>query len=626
MRAGFCKVRRTLMSPRSVRETEDGGLMQRAHSMAFGSEVTKDGVRFAFWAPTAQEVSLVLDGADHPMPEAGAGWRRLTVPNAGGGARYGYRIDGDLVVPDPASRFQPDDVSGFSEVIDPRAYDWTDSAWTGRPWEEVVLYELHVGTATPQGTYAALEGKLEDLRDLGITAIELLPLADFKGTRNWGYDGVLPYAPDSVYGRPDDLKRLIDKAHALGLMVFLDAVYNHFGPAGNYLNAYAKTFFTERHQTPWGAGINFDGETSGRVVRDFFIENSLYWLEEFHFDGLRFDAVHAILDDSEKHFIGELAETIRARLPGRHIHLVLENEANQARWLERDPQGEAIQHNAQWADDLHHCWHVLLTGEDAGYYASFADKPVEHLARCLSEGFAYQGEPFPTLDNHPRGEPSAHLPPSAFVTFLQNHDQVGNRALGERLSDLCDPQKLALARAGLILSPQIPMLWMGEEWSATAPFLFFVDFAPDGELNKAVREGRRREFNSFAAFADDTSVIPDPTEAKTFTDSRIDWSERSDAPHRAVLADTRNLLQIRHQSVVPLTKTRYLGAKTTLPRPDIVDCTWTYAGGWLRFVANVGSEDFTVERGSGQVIWSSGMGNGSIVLPSWTGVFLTGVN
>ncbi|NEU11747.1 malto-oligosyltrehalose trehalohydrolase [Methylobacterium sp. BTF04] len=604
--------------------------MRRAHTMAFGSEMVKDGARFALWAPTAKDVTLVVDGTDHVIPEVGDGWRRLTLPGVHAGARYGYRIDGDLVVPDPASRFQPDDVSGLSEVIDARAYGWSDHEWAGRPWEETVLYELHVGTATPEGTYAALEGKLEDLRDLGITAIELLPLADFKGTRNWGYDGVLPFAPDAAYGRPDDLKHLIDKAHSLGLMVFLDAVYNHFGPAGNYLNAYAKTFFTERHQTPWGAGINFDGETSGRVVRDFFIENSLYWLEEYRFDGIRFDAVHAILDDSDKHFIGELAETIRARLPGRHIHLVLENEANQARWLERGPDGKALQHDAQWADDLHHCWHVLLTGEDAGYYASFADKPVDHLARCLSEGFAYQGEPFPSLDNHPRGESSGHLPPSAFVTFLQNHDQVGNRALGERLNALSDPAKLALARAGLLLSPQIPMLWMGEEWSATAPFLFFVDFAPDAELNKAVREGRRREFKSFAAFADDTSVIPDPTEAKTFADSRIDWSERERAPHRAVLADTRNLLQIRHQTVVPLTKTHYLGSQATLPRKDAVDCTWTYEGGWLRFVANFGDTALPVLRAGGQVVWCNGAdcdpANDTFELPSWTGLFLTGVN
>ncbi|UMY19179.1 malto-oligosyltrehalose trehalohydrolase [Methylobacterium organophilum] len=598
--------------------------MRRIHAMAFGGALEADGARFALWAPSAKEVALVLDGQEHPVPEAGEGWRRLVVPGVKAGARYGFRIDGALVVPDPASRFQPEDVSGLSELVDPAAYDWQDSDWSGRPWEEAVIYELHVGTATPEGTYAGLEKRLDDLVDLGVTALELLPLADFKGRRNWGYDGVLPYAPDAVYGRPEDLKHLIDAAHAKGLMVFIDCVYNHFGPAGNYLHAYAKSFFTERHQTPWGAGINFDGKEAGRVVRDFFLQNALYWLEEYHFDGIRFDAVHAILDDSEKHFLAELGETVRQRFPDRHVHLILENEANQARWLERDEAEKPRLHSAQWADDLHHCWHVLLTGEEAGYYESFADKPVEHLARCLAEGFAYQGEPFKTLDNHPRGEPSAHLPPSAFVTFLQNHDQVGNRALGERLSHLADSGKLALARAGLLLAPQIPMLWMGEEWSASAPFLFFVDFAPDEELNKAVREGRRREFKSFAAFADDTSVIPDPTEEKTFTDSKIYWDEAETGLHRAVWADTRNLIQIRHQTVVPLTKSGFRGAEAHVPAPGVVDCTWRFEAGTLRFVANVGDGEYAADRAGGQVIWSSGLSREALQLPPWTGVFLVG--
>ncbi|MCJ2111969.1 malto-oligosyltrehalose trehalohydrolase [Methylobacterium sp. E-025] len=597
--------------------------MRRTHNMAFGAEIADQGVRFALWAPTARDVVLVVDGTDHALPDAGEGWRRTTVPGVAAGARYGFRVDGDLVVPDPASRFQPDDVSGLSEVIDPAAFAWSDDAWKGRPFEEAVIYETHVGTATPEGTYAGLQKRLADLKALGVTAIELLPLADFKGTRNWGYDGVLPYAPDAAYGRPDDLKRLIDAAHGLGLMVYLDAVYNHFGPAGNYLHAYAKTFFTERHRTPWGAGINFDGKESGHTVRQFFIQNTLYWLEEYHFDGIRFDAVHAILDDSPTHFLAELGETVRAAFPDRQIHLMLENEANQAKWLERDGSGKPLQHDAQWADDLHHCWHVLLTGEDSGYYESFSDKPVERLARCLSEGFAYQGEPFKTLGDHPRGEPSAHLPPTAFVTFLQNHDQVGNRALGERLSQLADPKKLDLARAGLLLSPQIPMLWMGEEWSASTPFLFFVDFAPDAELNKAVREGRRKEFKSFAAFADDTSVIPDPTEAETFEASKLDWSERERSPHREVLAETTRLLALRRDVVVPLAKSGYRNAKAVLPRADVVDCTWSYAGGTLRFVANVGDAPFSVEAGDDTPVWTNAPDGTGATLPAWTGVFLT---
>jgi maltooligosyltrehalose trehalohydrolase len=602
--------------------------MRRAHSMPFGAEIGPEGVRFALWAPTAANVVLVLDGAEHPLEDQGEGWRRVMVPGVGAGARYGYRIDGDLVVPDPASRFQPEDVSSLSEVIDPTSFAWTDQTWAGRPFEETVIYECHVGTATPEGTYAALGEKLEALRDLGVTAVELLPLADFKGSRNWGYDGVLPYAPDSAYGSPDDLRRLVDKAHSLGLMVFLDVVYNHFGPAGNYLNAYAKSFFTERHQTPWGAGINFDGKTSGQVVRDYFVHNALYWLEEFHVDGLRFDAVHAILDDSEKHFLGELAERIRGAFPERPIHLMLENEANQASWLERDGTGQPRFHSAQWADDTHHGWHILLTGEDSGYYESFSDKPAAHLARSLAEGFAYQGEPFKTLDDHPRGEPSGHLPPSAFVTFLQNHDQVGNRALGERLGHLADPDRLALARAGLLLSPQIPMLWMGEEWSASTPFLFFVDFAPDEELNKAVRDGRRREFKSFAAFADEekAKTIPDPTAEETFRRSKLDWTEREQSPHREVLADTTALLHLRQREVVPLTKTAWQGGRYALPRPDVIDVTWSYAGGTLRFVGVFGGASYEPGPLPGRVVWRSPAvsqdEDGTLVLPAWSGVFV----
>jgi maltooligosyltrehalose trehalohydrolase len=434
--------------------------------MPFGAEILDDGVRFALWAPTAEQVALVLDGTEHPLdPEDG--WYR-TVRPARAGSRYGFRIDGNLLVPDPASRFQPDDVHRESMVVDPRTYAWQHHGWQGRPWEETVLYEVHVGTATPEGTYAGLEKKLEELRDLGVTAIELLPLAEFPGKRNWGYDGVLPFAPDAAYGTPEDLKRLIDRAHGLGLMIFIDAVYNHFGPSGNYLHAYAKQFFNPDVDTPWGAAINFANPKGRDVVRDFFVNNALYWVNEFHVDGLRFDAVHAFKDDSQPHFIEELARRIRQGVePGREVHLVLENEANEARWLNRDESRRPILHTAQWADDIHNCWHPILTGESEGYYESFADKPVERLGRALAEGFAFQGD----ISKHhgtPRGEPSAHLPPTAFVSFLQNHDQVGNRAFGERLSELVDPKRLSLARALFLLAPQIPLLFQGEDWAATS--------------------------------------------------------------------------------------------------------------------------------------------------------------
>ena len=600
--------------------------MRRVHMMPFGTETTPEGVRFALWAPTARDVRLVLDETELPMSADQDGWYRLVTPDAHAGSRYGYRIDGDLVVPDPASRFQPDDVHGRSLVVQPETYDWSDTGWSGRPWEEVVLYELHVGTATPEGTYAALMGKLPSLRDLGITAIELLPVAEFPGRRNWGYDGVLPFAPDAAYGTPDDLKRLVEWAHGLGMMVFLDVVYNHFGPSGNYLHVYAKSFFTDRHKTPWGAGINVDGEGS-RVVRDFFFHNALYWLEEFHIDGLRFDAVHAIADDSKPHFIEELATHIRSANSDRQIHLVLENEANQARWLGRAPDRRPELHTAQWADDIHNAWHALLTGESEGYYEDYADRPAAHLARSLAEGFAFQGEPSKHNDGKPRGEPSAHLPPTAFVSFLQNHDQVGNRAFGERLSHLVEPERLSLARAVHLLAPQVPLLFMGEEWAASSPFLFFVDFENDPELAKAVREGRRGEFARFKAFADPEASlrIPDPTDRATFAQSKLDWTEIDHSPHREALAETRRLLDLRRTEIVPLLKGDFRGSRRAMS-DGVIEISWLFTGGTLRLVANFGESvsDCTNDEASRMIWTSSGVTSTgrTIRFPPWTGAML----
>jgi maltooligosyltrehalose trehalohydrolase len=599
--------------------------------MPYGAEITPDGVRFALWAPTAGDVSLVLNGVELPLSADKDGWYRVVSADARPGSRYGYRIDGNLTVPDPASRFQPDDVHGLSLVVDPQTYEWSDTSWTGRPWEETVLYEVHVGTATPEGTYAGLMNKLDSLRDLGVTAIELMPIGEFPGRRNWGYDGVLPYAPDAAYGSPEDLKRLIEHAHELGLMVFLDVVYNHFGPSGNYLHAYAKTFFTERHPTPWGAGINVDGEGS-RPVRDFFFHNALYWLEEFHFDGLRFDAVHAIADDGKPHFIEELANRIRQAIPDRHIHLVLENEANQARWLDRDVGRAPKLHTAQWADDIHNSWHALLTGENEGYYEDYANKPLQHLGRALAEGFAYQGDPSPHKDGVIRGEPSAHLTPTAFVAFLQNHDQVGNRAFGERLSQLIPPERLALAQAIFLLSPQIPLLFMGEEWAASTPFQFFVDFESEPDLAKAVRDGRRGEFKRFKAFSDPemSQKIPDPTDRSTFEHSRIEWSEIDGSPHREVLSQTRHLLDLRRTEIVPLLKSEYRGSHYTISPDKVLDVTWRFSQGTLRLLANFG--DSTISAPSdmdGQVLWSSpdlDLSGKGLLLPPWSTIIRKGVS
>lgn len=528
--------------------------MKRSCSMPFGASVAEDGsVRFRLWAPKAKRVDLRIENSNMVLPLARmeGGWFELTTREASSGTRYWLQIDGGIKVPDPASRFQPLDVMGPSEVVDPKKFDWQDEFWLGRAWEEAVIYELHVGAFTPEGTFRGVEQKLDYLGDLGVTAIELMPIADFPGERNWGYDGVLLYAPDSCYGRPDDLKRLIQSAHAKGLMVFLDVVYNHFGPEGNYLHAYAPQFFTKRHRTPWGDAINFDG-TESRTVRDFFIWNALYWLEEYHLDGLRFDAVHAIVDDSKPDFLTELADTIRERCgEKRQVHLILENADNAAHYLERRQQGRVRLYNAQWDDDLHHALHVLLTRESDGYYADYTGEPVRKLCRCLTEGFAYQGE-HSEFHNANRGEPSGSLPPSAFVSFLQNHDQVGNRAFGERIGQLAPPRAVQAAMEILLLAPLPPMLFMGEEFAAATPFLYFCNF--HGELAGAVTTGRRNEFARFEKFRSPElrDRIPDPNAEQTFIQSKLDWATVERECHSRWLKLYSELLSIRRREIVPL--------------------------------------------------------------------------
>ena len=578
--------------------------MRSKHQMPFGADIGPDGVRFALWAPSAKACSLSLDGQRVAMLAAGQGWFKAQVGDAVVGQRYGFALDGaEDFVPDPASRFQDDDLDRRSTIVDPCAYEWHDDAWNGRSWNEVVLSEIHLGTVTPEGTYAALEAKLPHYVATGITAIELMPLAETSGQRTWGYDGVLPFSPNNAYGPPDALKRLVDKAHCLGLMVFLDVVYNHFGPTGNFLPSYAKSFFTDRHETPWGAGINFDGKgEASEVVREFFMQNTLYWLREYHIDGLRFDAVHAILDDSEKHFLDELAERVRETFPDRHIHLVLENEANEAHRLMRDGDGSALSYNAQWDDDIHHCWHVLLTGEHEGYYGDFGGDTVARLGRCLAEGFAYQGDYSENLERK-RGEKTTGVPPQAFVAFLQNHDQVGNRALGERLTELADPERLAVARAVLLLSPQIPMLFMGDEWGARTPFQFFVNFEQEPDLEEAVRKGRAREFEKFTSFG---SEVPDPTAFSTFERSRIDWSEVERAPYKAILDDTRELLALRRREIVPVMASNFIEATYERHGAGGLEVVWRFEAGTLRLVANFYDVAQTLTAGAGETeIWRS---------------------
>jgi len=529
--------------------------MKRRHSMPFGAECRGDGsVRFRLWAPTAREVEVVLSNRDEtrfPLNTQAGGWFELITDAAKPGTQYWFQIDGGQRLPDPASRFQPQDVHGPSEVIDPIAFDWQDDAWQGHPWEEAVIYELHVGAFTPGGTFSSIVERLDYLADLGITAIELMPVADFPGKRNWGYDGVFLFAPDSTYGRPDNLKTLVQAAHSRGLMIFLDVVYNHFGPEGNYLNSYAPQFFTDRHHTPWGNAINFDGPES-RAVRDFFIHNALYWLDEYHFDGLRLDAVHAIADDSTPDILTELADAVRgSTTPGRHVHLILENDNNQSLYLRRSERCQPRAYTAQWDDDVHHVLHVLATGECDGYYIDYADHPIERLGRCLVEGFAYQGESSKHRHGEARGEPTKGLPPTAFVSFLQNHDQIGNRAFGDRITKIADVRAVRACMAILMLSPSPPMIFMGDEFAAATPFPFFCDFEKD--LAAAVTAGRRNEFAQFAQFNDpaERERIPDPNVSETFQSSKLDWTELQQPAHQEWLAFYRQLLTLRAKEIVP---------------------------------------------------------------------------
>lgn len=529
--------------------------MKCLHRMPFGAELLDSGgVRFRLWAPGVSHVGLLLENApveELAMRAQGDGWFELTVPGAGAGTRYRFRIDSGLLVPDPASRFNPDDVHGASMVVDPAAFDWQDEDWRGRPWEEAVIYELHVGTFTAQGNFDGVRRKLDYLAELGVTALELMPVADFPGRRNWGYDGVLPYAPDASYGSPEALKLLVQEAHARGLIVLLDVVYNHFGPEGNYLHAYAPAFFNERHHTPWGAAINFDAPGS-EVVRDFFVHNALYWLEEYRLDGLRLDAIHALCDDSTPDIVETLADAIRLG-PGKErlVHLVLENDRNQSRYLTRAPDGDPLHATAQWNDDIHHAFHVLVSGERDGYYADYADAPLQQIGRCLSEGFAFQGEASPFRGGKLRGEPSKQLPSTAFVSFVQTHDQIGNRAYGERLCHLAAAAPLEAATAVLLLSPHIPMLFMGEEFAAVQPFLFFCDFG--AELAAAVTRGRRREFAHFARFSDEAARerIPDPNADATFRACVLDWDDTTKPQHTRWLALHRHLLALRREHLAP---------------------------------------------------------------------------
>lgn len=538
-------------------------------------------VRFRLWAPAQETVSVAIESGDLlPMQRSADGWFEVTatVPN---GTRYRYKLADGLMVPDPASIAQAPDVHDAS-IVGANAFEWKNPGWRGRPWVETILYEVHVGAA---GGFRGVQNDLPRLKALGITAVELMPVNDFPGKRNWGYDGVLPYAPDSAYGSPEDLKELVDTAHGLGIMMFLDVVYNHFGPDGNYLHAYAPQFFRTDVKTPWGPAIDF----RRREVRDYFTCNVLMWLQEYRFDGLRFDAVHAI---HEQDWVGEMAAVVRGCIDSdRHVHLVLEHH-NAGSHLRGDI-------DAQWNDDGHNVLHVLLTDEDGGYYGDYADQPAAKLARVLAEGWVYQGEHSVYL-NAPRGESSGDLPPYAHVLFLQNHDQIGNRAFGERLTSLTAPATLEAAIALQMLCPQIPLMFMGEEVASTTPFLFFTDHHAD--LADAVREGRRQEFAGFAEFADPEKRerIPDPNAAETFQASvPVPGSTERSKFYQQLIA-------LRMQEIVPrLQGTVSMGADAIGPKAVVA--RWKLGdGSKLTIVTNLAADPVPFAPPAGRLLFATG--------------------
>jgi maltooligosyltrehalose trehalohydrolase len=543
----------------------------------WGPLLGRDNVTFRLWAPAAKSISLVSQET-HPMSSIDDGWFEITQPNANAGTRYKFRIDGTFDVPDPVSHFQPEDVHGPSEVID-HTFAWACDDWKGRPWHECVFLELHIGSFTPQGTFLAAIDQLNHVANTGFTAIELMPVADFAGRWNWGYDGVLPFAPDSAYGRPEDLKMLIDAAHARGLMVFLDVVYNHFGPEGNYLGHYAPSFFSEAH-TPWGNAIDYRLPQ----VRAFAIENALHWLDNYRFDGLRLDAVHAITEPGVPSVLEELSSAVGqfAASTGRHLHLVLENDDNRARLLDPSTDPPRGRYRAQWNDDYHHAFHVLLTGETTGYYRDYRDAKLL-LARTLGQGFGYQGEPSPHRGWTPRGEPSSTLPATAFVNFLQNHDQIGNRARGERLAEIAKPEALEAALEVTLLSPAPPLMFMGDEWGSKQPFPFFCDF--EGDLANAVRLGRRKEFSE--AYAENDTEIPDPLSLSTVKLATLDWNAPAHREHHTRLGLVRRLLATRRASITPLLLEFEPGACKASMNGGLLDAYWRMKDGRrLRVMAN----------------------------------------
>jgi maltooligosyltrehalose trehalohydrolase len=496
-------------------------------------------ISFRVWAPNAKQIEAKIGSDLFGMTAGEGGWWFVEIPLEGAGIDYAFVLDRGNPLPDPRSPWQPNGIHGPSRTVDHAAFRWTDQHWRAGPLSSATFYELHVGTFTPQGTFTAATDKLDSLVDLGVTHIELMPIAEFSGNRGWGYDGVDLYAPHHVYGEPDDLKRLVDACHTRGLAVILDVVYNHVGPTGNYLARFGP-YFIQHYATPWGQAINFDGADSDEVRR-FFCDNALMWLKDYHFDGLRVDAVHAIFDISAVHFLEQLAceVTELQAQTGRHLALIAESDLNDPRVVRpREIGGYGI--HAQWSDDFHHALHCVLTGERAGYYRDFGS--LTDLAKALQRVFVYDGR-FSAFRRRRHGRAPSGLSGHSFLGYLQTHDQIGNRAKGERSSHLMNVGRLKIAATLVLTAPFIPMLFQGEEWGATSPFLYFTDHE-DPELGRSVTEGRQREFTVFGW---NPQEIPDPQAVETFERSKLNWSERDEEPHAGLWEWHRRLIELRRE-------------------------------------------------------------------------------
>lgn len=585
--------------------------MRAAKDHTWGPKLHQDGAAtFEVWAPALPHVSVEIGADTYPMSAAEGGWYSVTVKNVEPDAAYFFVLPDGSRVPDPASRFQPAGVFGPSVLWDQQAFAWAQVHWSGRPWEEHIFYEIHIGAFTADGTFAAATDHLAHLAEMGFTAIELMPLAQFPGERGWGYDGVFAYAPHNAYGSPDDFKRFVDVAHRCGLAVYLDVVYNHFGPEGNVLPQLAPDFFQADNPTPWGDRIDFGQE----AVRRFYLDNALYWIEEYRLDGLRLDAVDQIEDASDPHILEEISQVVRERCRDRHVHLVVENPANGVDLLAKRRDGRRL-FDADWNDEFHHSVHVAVTGEDRGHYQPFAGAPLANVKKTLAEGYLHEGKR--TLPIEP--PPSASLPPTAFIHFLQNHDQIGNRACGDRLHRTVSKDHFRVLTEILVLSPQIPLFFMGDDHLSIRPFHFFSDY--NGEIAEAIRANRPREAENFGGFPSGMRPqdIADPNDRATFTRSKIGWDEADTSEASEWREFLLDLLAVRKKHTIPCLNRAGGYAGWVVPSEDTsIFVDWRLPGGLLRLRANLSHETRDLDAGLGQLVYATGDRHQANRLEAWS--------